>query len=200
KFLQVGSRSGRTGAEAAGYILDKAGIGDVRIEVAEGMFTDHYDPSKKVLRLSPQIYSGRSVTAIGVAAHEAGHAIQHKQKYAPLVLRQTLAPAAMFGSNLAWILMMIGFVIQSFQWIVIGIAAFSLAVLFTLVTLPVEFNASSRAKEMVASLGLVTGTEAQGVEKVLSAAAMTYVAAAVTAVMQLLYFLYRAGLLGGRRD
>ncbi len=192
KYSQVPSSSGMTGAQIARAILDAHGVSGVGIEMADGVLSDHYDPSKKVLRLSEGVYHGRSVTAAGIAAHEVGHAIQHKAAYRPLVLRQTLAPAAMFGSNLSWILLLVGVVLASTTLMWAGIGLFSLAVLFTLVTLPVEFDASRRAKEVLLQLGLVSNSDRAGVSAVLNAAAMTYVAAAATAVLQLLYFIFRA--------
>lgn len=192
KYSQVPSSSGMTGAQIARTILDANGISGVGIERADGVLSDHYDPAKKVLRLSEGVYHGRSVTAAGIAAHEVGHAIQHKAAYRPLVLRQTLAPAAMFGSNISWILILIGVVLASTTMMWLGIGLFSLAVLFTLVTLPVEFDASRRAKEILPQLGLVSNSDRAGVSAVLNAAAMTYVAAAAAAILQLLYFVFRA--------
>ncbi len=180
------------GAQVARQILDHYGLTDVTIERVSGFLSDHYDPIKRVLRLSPDVYDGISVVAVGVAAHETGHAIQHKMGYRPLALRTVLAPAASIGSQLSWWLLIGGFIISSIGLVYAGIALFSLAVLFTLITLPVEFDASRRAKEILNTMGLVNVTEAQGVEKVLNAAAMTYVAAAAVAVLQLLYFLIRA--------
>jgi len=192
RYSQVPSSSGMTGAQVARTILDANAVPDVRIEIADGVLSDHYDPSKKVLRLSEGVYHGRSVTAAGIAAHEVGHAIQHKLAYGPLVLRQTLAPAAMWGSNLSWILLLVGFVLASTTMMWLGIGLFSLAVLFTLITLPVEFDASRRAKEILPQLGLVSSSDRAGVSAVLNAAAMTYVAAAAAAILQLLYFVFRA--------
>lgn len=192
KYSKVPSSSGMTGAQIARTILDANGVSGVGIEMADGVLSDHYDPTKRVLRLSEGVYHGRSVTAAGIAAHEVGHAIQHKAAYRPLVLRQTLAPAAMFGSNLSWIFILIGMVLASTTMMWVGIGLFSLAVLFTLVTLPVEFDASRRAKEVLTQLGLVASSDRAGVSAVLNAAAMTYVAAAATAILQLLYFVFRA--------
>lgn len=201
KYSRVPAGSGTTGAQAAREILDASGLDHVRVERVGGFLSDHYDPRTRVLRLSPDIHDGRSVAALGVAAHEAGHALQHREGYTPLVLRQTVAPLAMFGSNFAWILLLIGFFVQSMGLVKIGILLFAVAVVFSIVTLPVEFNASKRAKQVLPQLGLVTTAgEARGVNAVLNAAAMTYVAAAVAAIAQLLYFLIRAGLLGGRDD
>jgi len=200
KYSKVPNSRGMTGATAARRILVDSGISDVSVERVAGMLSDHYDPRSKTLRLSPEVHDSASVAAIGIAAHEVGHAIQHARQYQPLVLRQTLAPVAMVGSNLAMFLLMIGFFLQSMGMVWLGILGFSAAVLFTLVTLPVEFNASNRAKELLPRMGLANQGEAVMVAKVLDAAALTYVAAAISAVLQLLYFLLRAGILGGSRD
>jgi uncharacterized protein len=193
KYSQVPTQNGMTGREVAQAILDSQGIRDVRIEAARGFLSDHYDSRHKVLRLSPDIYSGRSVTAAGVAAHEVGHAIQDAKRYLWLEFRQKVAPAAAIGSNMAWLFLLGGFIMQSAGLIYVGVAVFSLGVIFALVTLPVEFDASARAKRVLAEMGLVSGQEAHGVNKVLNAAAMTYVAAAVSAILTLLYFIIRAG-------
>lgn len=192
KYAKVPSSTGLTGAEIAQRILDNNGLHEVKIERVGGMLGDHYDPSKRVLRLSPDVFAGRSVAAAGIAAHECGHALQHKAAYGPLVLRQTMAPAAIWGSNLSWILILAGLFLNLTGLTWVGIGLFSVAVLFSLVTLPVEFDASKRAKEILPSLGLVGPRDRDGVAAVLNAAAMTYVAAAATAVLQLLYFLMRA--------
>lgn len=201
KFSEIGTSSRLTGAETAKLVLRSANISDVRVEEVGGHLSDHYDPRGKVLRLSPDVYHGRSIAAAGVAAHEAGHAIQHAREYGPLKLRSALVPLAGFGSWLAWPIIMIGFLMQSMQLIQLGVIAFSALVLFQIVTLPVEFNASSRAKAMLLQTGVLTSDrERAGVNKVLGAAAMTYVAATVSSIMTLLYFLMRAGLLGGGRN
>jgi Zn-dependent membrane protease YugP len=192
KYSQIGSSSGMTGAQIARTILDANGVTGVTIERASGMLSDHYDPSKRVLRLSDPVFDGRSIAAAGIAAHEVGHAIQHQLAYAPLVLRQTLAPIAMIGSNLSWLLLIGGVFLQIAGLMWAGVALFSLAVLFTIVTLPVEFDASRRARELLPRLGLVSTSDRDGVSAVLSAAAMTYVAAAATAILQLVYFILRA--------
>jgi len=197
KYSQMPTSSGLNGARVARLILDRNGLRDVPVERSEGMLSDHYDPMKRALRLSPDVYERPSVAAIGVAAHEAGHALQHLNRYAPLALRNNIAPVAMIGSNLAMPLIMIGLFMGSLGLAKIGIAVFGVSVLFTLITLPVEFNASTRAKAVLADYGVVTAEEAEGVRQVLSAAAMTYVASAFTAILYLLYFLFRAGLLGG---
>ena len=193
RFSQVASSSGMTGAQVARAILDANGVDGVQIEHSSGGFlSDHYDPAKRVLRLSDAVYSSRSIAAAGIAAHEVGHALQHKAAYTPLVLRQTLAPAAVTGSNISWIMMLAGFFLHISGLVWAGIAMFSLAVVFTLVTLPVEFDASRRAKEILPQMGLVSNSDRAGVSAVLDAAAMTYVAAAATALLQLLYFIMRA--------
>ncbi len=200
KYSTIGSSSGMTGAQAAQRLLETAGIYNVRIEQTAGMLTDHYDPSSHTLRLSDEVYGSDSLSAIGVACHEAGHAIQHNRNYAPLVLRSALVPAANLGSGASYFIILLGFLFQSQSLLLVGIAFFSLTVLFTLVTLPVEFNASSRAKELMVSAGIVSRSEASSAGAVLNAAFMTYVASAVSALLTLLYYLLRSGLLGGRRD
>lgn len=201
RYSRVRASAGMTGAQAAQQVLAHAGIRDVRIERVSGFLSDHYDPRSRVLRLSPDNYDGRSVAAVGIAAHEAGHAIQHARNYSPLILRQTLAPLAMFGSNFAWILLFIGIFLQFAGLVYAGIGLFGAAVLFSLVTLPVEFDASRRAKQLLPAMGVIErGPETRGVNAVLNAAALTYVAAAAMAIAQLLYFLVRAGLLGGSDD
>jgi Zn-dependent membrane protease YugP len=196
---QIRPRSGLSGAEAADVLLQSAGLRDARIEPAEGYLSDHYVPGEHVLRLSPDVYSGRSLAALGVAAHETGHAYQDAARYPLLVLRNGLVPLAGFGSNAAWIILILGFALHVASLVYVGIAAFALAVLFQLVNLPVEFDASRRARLALLENGLVTAEEDQVVGRVLNAAALTYVAATLTAVLTLLYFLFRAGLLGERR-
>jgi Zn-dependent membrane protease YugP len=177
-----------------------AGVSGVEIEPVEGFLSDHYVPGEKVLRLSPDVYAGRSLAALGIAAHEAGHAIQDDRRYPLLGIRNALVPLAGLGSNVSWLLIMIGFALASLTWIKIGILAFSMTVLFQLVNLPVEFDASRRAHAALVDGGIVSHEEAVYVRKVLTAAALTYVAATLTSIMTLLYFLFRAGLLGDRRD
>ena len=199
KYSQVRNSRGLTGAQAAEQVLHTAGLYDVRIEHVGGNLTDHYDPRTKVLRLSDSVYGQTSVAAVGVAAHECGHAIQHANGYAPLKLRSTLVPVANFGSKLAWPLIIFGLFISgesSRLLINAGIIAFLGAVLFQLITLPVEFNASNRAIRMIADSGMMYGEEIKGAKKVLGAAALTYVASAATAILQLLRILI---LTGGRR-
>ncbi len=197
---RIPARSGLSGAQAADALLRRAGVRGVEIEPVEGFLSDHYVPGQKVLRLSPAVYSGRSLAAVGIAAHESGHALQDARRYPLLVLRNVLVPVANFGGNLSWIIIMVGFALASLAWIKVGILAFSATVLFQLVNLPVEFDASRRARLALVEGGLVTPEEDAEVKRVLDAAALTYVAATLTAVLTLLYFLFRSGLLGDRRD
>jgi Zn-dependent membrane protease YugP len=190
KFAKVGTRSGISGAQAAEMVMRSAGVQGVTIEPHQGMLTDHYDPRAKALRLSPQVYNGKSVSAVAVAAHEAGHAIQDATNYVPLRLRSAIVPATQFGSRIWLVPFLIGIFTSTTGWLYVGVALFALTVLFQLITLPTEFNASSRAKVALAETGIVSSeAEAAGVSKVLNAAAMTYVAAAVTAIIHLLYLL-----------
>lgn len=200
RYSQVRAESNLSGAEAARELLRLRGVNDVRVEPVEGFLSDHYDPGAKVLRLSPDVYNGRSLASLGVAAHEAGHALQHATGYGPLKFRSWVVKPAMFGSNLGMYVMMAGMFFQATSLVWVGVAMFSAFVIFTLVTLPVEFNASSRAVQALQSAGMISPREAEPTKKVLDAAALTYVAAAVAAVLQLLYFLWRAGLLGNRRE
>jgi Zn-dependent membrane protease YugP len=197
---QIRAQSGYSGAQAAAMLLQSAGISGVQIEPVEGFLSDHYVPGKRVLRLSPDVYAGRSLAALGVAAHECGHAMQEARRYPLLILRNSLVPVAGIGSNLSWIIIMAGFLLHAAGLIYVGIAAFSVTVVFQLVNLPVEFDASRRARIALVDAGLVTTEEDTTVAKVLNAAALTYVAATLTAVLTLIYFLLRSGLLGGRRD
>jgi Zn-dependent membrane protease YugP len=197
---RVAARSGYSGAEAAQAVMQAAGINNVRIEPVEGFMTDHYVPGQRVLRLSPDVYAGRSLAALGIAAHESGHAIQDARRYPLLVLRNGLVPLASIGSSLSWIIMLVGFALASLNLVLVGIAAFSLTVLFQVVNLPVEFDASRRARIALLDAGLVTQEEDVYVKKVLNAAALTYVAATLSSILTLLYFLFRSGLLGGRRN
>ena len=198
KYAKVRSRSGMTGGQAAERILRYAGIHDVRVEHVSGRLSDHYDPSRKVLRLSDDTYHSTSVAALGVAAHECGHAVQHQKGYGPLRLRSMLVPAANLGSSLGIPLILLGVFLGLHSVLVpLGIWIFSLSVVFQLVTLPVEFNASSRALELLQNCGLTDGKETQYCRKVLSAAALTYVAAAASSILQLLRLVL---LFGNRRD
>lgn len=193
RYQKVGVSSGMTGAEAAAAVVRASGLGQVTIERHQGFLTDHYDPRGKVLRLSPEVYDGRSVSSVAVAAHEAGHSLQDAAGYFPLVVRSRLVPLTRLGSSI-WIVPFLAgmfFQISGLMWL--GIAFFASTVVFQLVTLPTEFNASNRAKAVLASTGIVrTQEEAIGVSKVLDAAAMTYVAALVASLMQLLYLVLRA--------
>ena len=192
KFSEVPSRQGMTGAQVARAILDQNRL-DVTVEPIEGSLTDHYDPRNRTLQLSEDVYGSRSIAALGVAAHEAGHAIQHGRKYFPLQIRSNLVPVANFGSALSWPLLLAGFFLSAPFLIDIGIAFFSFAVLFSLVTLPVEFNASSRALQTLTRFGYVAPDEIGLARKVLNAAALTYVAAATVAVLQLIRLLILRG-------
>jgi len=192
KYSQVRTQSGVSGAEAARRILQRSGLGNVTIETAQGMLSDHYDPGQKVLRLSDEVYRLPSIASVGVAAHEAGHALQDKMGYAPLQLRSFMVPAVTVGSNIGPILFMAGMFLAgtlgtTLAWA--GIILFGGTALFALVTLPVELDASRRAKELLVSQGIVSNAEMKGVNAVLDAAALTYVAAAAQAIMQLVYFL-----------
>ena len=199
KYSRVRSRSGMTGAQAAERILQSQGIYDVAIQRVSGKLTDHYDPRNKTLNLSDAVYASTSVAAVGVAAHECGHAIQHARGYAPLSFRSALVPVANIGSQLSWLFIILGiFFGGSHTLIMIGILMFSAAVLFQLVTLPVEFNASGRALKLLSETGILQKDEVSDTRKVLSAAALTYVAAAATAVLQVLRLLRLFG--GNDRD
>jgi Zn-dependent membrane protease YugP len=203
---QVPARSRVTGAEAARQVMEAEGVYDVAIEETPGQLSDHYDPRQRVLRLSSEVFRGRSLASLGIAAHESGHAIQHARHYAPLALRNGLVPLASLGGNLSMLVIMLGIFLMAINpllgrnAVLVGVGLFSLTVLFQIVNLPVEFNASSRARGALLAIGLVDQDEDPVVRKVLSAAAMTYVAATITAILTLLYYLYRAGLLGGRRS
>jgi len=200
KYSRVGSRRGWTGAEAARQLIERRGAQGVRVEETAGFLSDHYDPKAKVLRLSPDVYHGRSLAALGVAAHEAGHAIQDATNYGPLNFRSLIVRPAMLGSNLGTMIAGLGLMAQSTGLVWVGVVMFAAFVLFTLVTLPVEFDASNRAVAALEASGMIEPFEVPGTRAVLRAAAMTYVASAVSAIMQLLYFLWRAGILGGRSD
>jgi uncharacterized protein len=210
KYSTVPASSGLTGAQAAERMLHSQGVFDVKIERIEGFLSDHYDPTKKVLRLSPDVYDSNSLSAIGVACHESGHAIQHARAYAPLALRTALVPLAQFGSVASYWIIMAGFVLMSFHGLVnpgtamtllkVGIVCFSATVAFTLVTLPVEWDASHRAKAHMVSSCIVGPGQEVAAGRVLNAAFLTYIAGAVSSVLTLIYFLLRAGLLGGRSN
>ncbi len=205
KYSKVRTARNLTGAQVARALLNEQGLAHVAIEESQGgTLSDHYDPRSQVLRLSPQVYREPSIAAAGVAAHEMGHALQDENKYVPLKFRSALVPATQFTSRLAPMLFFAGFLLLMFlnsqiglyiAWA--GVALFAVAVLFTLITLPVEFDASKRAKRLLSSSGILIGDEIEGVNKVLNAAALTYVAAAVAAIGQLLYYVM---ILSGRRD
>ncbi|HEX7181276.1 MAG TPA: zinc metallopeptidase [Thermoanaerobaculia bacterium] len=206
KYSRVRTLRGLTGAQAAKALLDRSGIHDVQIVPTRGMLSDHYNPTNKTLALSEGVYSSPSIAAVGVACHEAGHAIQHAEGYKPLWLRSMLVPTANIGSSLGYIVMMLGLFLlyagsQMGQNVVLfGAMLFSAVLIFQIVTLPVEFDASARAKRMAVENGVILEQEREGMNKVLNAAALTYVAAVISTLMTLLYYLFRAGLLGGRRD
>lgn len=195
KYSRVGTRRGLTGKQAARYILDANDLRNVPIEMTPGHLSDHYDPRAKVLRLSPEVYEGKSISSVGIAAHEAGHAIQHSEAYIPLTFRNQIFPVANIGSQLAIPMAVFGAFFLNLPFLVdLGILLYTGAVVFSVVTLPVEFNASNRAKALLAGAGIIQQDEMRGVNKVLGAAAMTYVAATLSAVLTLVY------LLGLRRD
>lgn len=197
RYLRVPANSGVSGAQAARLLLDRNNLHDVRVEITRHHLGDHYDPRQRVLRLSPEVYHGRSLAALGVAAHETGHALQHAQAYIPLNIRNAIFPLASFGSSLAFPLFFMGLIFQTGFLMDLGIMLFTAAVLFQVVTLPVEFNASSRALYMLESAGFLSrGAEVQGARKVLNAAALTYLAATAMAIAQL----FRLLVLRGSRD
>ena len=179
KYSKVNSANGYTGAQVARMLLDDGGLFDIPVEIVRGKLTDHYDPSKRVMRLSEEVYNGTSVASIGVAAHETGHALQDKEHYAPLKLRNAIVPAVNFSSNASWLLFLIGIILSVQPLIYVGIILFSAVVVFQLITLPVEFNASSRALKILESRSILYGDEIKGAKSVLSAAAMTYLSAAL---------------------
>ncbi|MFJ7636999.1 zinc metallopeptidase [Peribacillus sp. NPDC097206] len=189
KYSQVPASSGMNGAETARAILDQNGLYNVRVEETPGMLSDHYDPRDKTVRLSTDNYHGHSVAGVAVAAHEVGHAIQDKEAYAFLRIRHALVPVANFGSNISWILILVGMFANIPDLLLAGIVFMAAAVLFQVVTLPVEFNASSRAMDQLVSVGVIRNDEERETKKVLSAAAMTYVAAALVAVLELVRLL-----------
>lgn len=196
KYKNVPSACGLTGAQAALHILRAAGITDVQVQSVSGSLTDHYDPRNKTVNLSRDVYNKTSLAALGVAAHECGHAIQHAVQYKPLEIRGAIVPLVNLGSTLSWPIFFLGLVMSIEPLITAGILLFSLAVLFQLVTLPVEINASARALEMLENTGILGHEENRGARKVLTAAALTYVAALLSSILQLL----RLILLSGRRD
>jgi hypothetical protein len=192
KYSRVGASSGLTGAEAAERMLRAAGVGGVTIEQTKGFLSDHYDPASNTLRLSPEVYQSDSLSSIGVACHEAGHALQKAHGYAPLGLRSTLVPVANIGSNLSFPILIVGLLLHAPVLVKAGIVLFAAAVVVTLITLPVEWNASARAKGMMVTAGIVTPQESVHAGRVLNAAFLTYVASAVTAILHLLYYVMLA--------
>jgi Zn-dependent membrane protease YugP len=203
KYSKVRNMAGVTGAQAARRVLDSQGLQDVTIEPINGELTDHYDPRSRVLRLSQGVYGVPSIAAIGIAAHEAGHAIQHARAYAPLKLRSAMVPAVNIGSNLGFGVLFLGLILQQVGLAWVGVALFGLSTLFALVTLPVEFDASRRAKQALVQVGLVDsgvagGQESKGVAATLDAAAWTYIAGFAASVLTLLY--YVMAVMGMRRD
>ncbi|MEN1758929.1 zinc metallopeptidase [Anoxynatronum sibiricum] len=190
KYLRVNTRKGYTGAQVARILLDDHQLQDVPIEVSQGQLSDHYDPTQRVLRLSGEVYQGNSIAAVSVAAHEVGHAIQHDEGYVPLNLRNLVFPIARFGSSAAWFFIIIGLILPAFAGLMdVGILLFAAAVLFQIITLPVEFNASNRALRLLDTNGFITTEETIGAKKVLNAAALTYVAAMAAGIAQLLRLL-----------
>lgn len=196
RYSKIRSINGYTGAQVARMLLDSNGLNDVPVEIISGKLTDNYDPQHRVMRLSQDVFYGTSIASIGVAAHETGHAIQHKISYSPLTIRNSIVPVVNFSSNASWILFLIGIFFNSSQLMGIGILLFTAVVLFQLITLPVEFNASSRAIKILRDRNILYEDEINGAKAVLNAAAMTYVAAALTAIAQLL----RLIVLSNRRN
>ncbi len=207
KYSGVRCLSGLTGAQAAERMLRYGGAGDVRVERIDGFLTDHYDPSQKVLRLSSAVYDSNSLSAVGVACHEAGHALQHAESYAPLVLRSALVPVVQFSSTISQWVIMAGIAIMAFsrgplglQIALVGVGLIAMSVVFSIVTLPVEWDASARAKKRLSEFGIVgSANEAAAAGKVLNAAFLTYIAAAVSGIATIIYYLLRFGVLGNRR-
>jgi hypothetical protein len=200
RWSQVGTRSRMTGAQAAQRLINTGRLYDVNVEAVSGKMTDHYDPRQKVLRLSQGVYQTASVASVAIAAHELGHAIQDNEGYYPLKIRSALIPVVNIGSTMGWIFIIIGLFMQWSELAWLGVIVFSAGALFSLATLPIELNASARAKELLVQSGIIVGKEEQkGVNKVLNAAAFTYVAALLTSIMQLLYFTSLVGGMGGRR-
>jgi len=200
KWSQVAARSRMTGSQAAERLIRSSGLSEVQVETVPGNLTDHYDPRSKVLRLSPGVYQGASVASMAIAAHELGHAMQDREDYLPLRFRAAIVPMVNIGSYLGWIFIIIGMLLRFTELAWLGVAVFAGGAIFALATLPVELNASARAKRMLVESGLIVGDDEQrGVNNVLNAAAMTYVAALITAVLQLLYYAMMVLGMGGRR-
>ena len=195
KYSQYSVSSGITGSQAATHLLHSQGIYNVSVEMVDGFLSDHYDPTARTLRLSPKVYKSNSLSAIGVACHEAGHALQHANNYAPLAMRSMLVPITQIGTNAAYFFFFIGIILGLVPMMKLGAILFSLFVLFTLITLPVEWDASARAKRLMVSSGIVSYEEQKKAAKVLNAAFMTYVASLLTALLTLIYYLIRSGLL-----
>ena len=193
KYSRVRTINGYTGEQIARQILNEAGLYDIPIEMVNTKLGDHYDPSNRVLRLSPEVYNGSTIAAAGVAAHEVGHAIQHKESYMPLTFRNFIFPVVNISSNLSWIIFIAGLILSIKPLVTLGIVMFSAVVLFQIVTLPVEFDASNRALNILEGRGIIYGEEIKGAKKVLNAAAMTYVAATIMAVSQLIRLLAISG-------
>ena len=201
KWSRVPARSRLTGAQAAQRLISNGGLYGVQIQGIPGEMTDHYDPRDKVLRLSQGVGNGASVASLAIAAHELGHAMQDAEEYFPLRFRAALVPAVQIGSNLGWIMIMPGLFLNWVNVAWLGVLVFSAGAVFSLATLPVEFNASARAKRLLAETGIIQGEDEQrGVNAVLNAAALTYVAGAATALLQLLYYVFLVGGVGRRRD
>jgi Zn-dependent membrane protease YugP len=200
KWNKVSNRSRLTGAEAAQRLIKAGGLYDVSVEAVSGKLSDHYDPRHKVLRLSPGVYQTSSVASVAIAAHELGHAMQDQEDYFPLRIRAAMVPAVNIGSMLGWLFIILGMFLQWTELSWLGVIVFAAGALFALITLPVELNASARAKRLLVQTGIVVGQEEQsGVNKVLNAAAFTYIAALLTSIMQLAYFASMVGGMGGRR-
>jgi len=201
KYETVGTQSNLTGAEAAQLMLQRSGVTNCRIEPVPGRLSDHYDPRDRTLRLSEPVYASRSISAIGVACHEAGHALQHAQGYKWLKMRSAMVPVTNIASKMSMPVLMVGMFLLSMapvvgQWVVlVGVALFAAAVVFSVITLPVEWDASARAKTAMVNAGIVNQQEAAGASKVLNAAFLTYLASAIASIMTLLYYLHRSGLL-----
>jgi Zn-dependent membrane protease YugP len=200
KWSQVRNRSHMNGAEAAQSLIRTGGLNNVRVEVVSGKMTDHYDPRNKVLRLSQGVSQTSSVAAVAIAAHELGHAMQDQEEYFPLRLRSAIVPVVNIGSTLGWLFIILGIFMQWTGLAWLGVTVFAAGALFALATLPVELNASARAKKLLVQSGIIVGQDEQkGVNRVLNAAALTYIAALLTSIMQLLYFTSLVGGMGGRR-
>lgn len=200
RYAHTAASSRLTGAQAARRMLDRSGLHDVAIHRARGFLSDHYNPANRTLNLSPDVYDSQSLSAIGVACHEAGHALQHAGGYVPLQLRSALVPVTQFSSYGAYILIVLGMILQSLAMAKLGVWLFGIGFVFALVTLPVEWDASARAKRQMVADGIVQPAEAMDAGKVLDAAFLTYVAAAVSALLTMLYYMMRLGLLGSRND